>query len=134
MFSAIARLAEKKIREAQENGEFDNLPGQGRPLELDDMSRVPEDLRMSYIILKNAGCLPPEVMVKNEIVRIEDMLDRIKDEQEKYRQIKKLNYLITRLNSMRQRPVNLEEQQHYYSRIVDHVNVAKKSTTETGDK
>ena len=54
-------IAEQKIAEAIENGDFDDLPGAGKPLELDDDSLVPEDLRLAYRILKNAGFVPPEV-------------------------------------------------------------------------
>ena len=48
-------LAERKIAEAILRGELDNLPGAGRPLELDDDALVPEDLRIALRILKNAG-------------------------------------------------------------------------------
>ena len=48
-------IAERKIVEALERGELANLPGEGRPLELDDDALVPEDLRLAYRILKNAG-------------------------------------------------------------------------------
>ena len=54
-------LAERRIAEAQSRGELDNLPGAGRPLELDDDALVPEDLRLAYRILKNAGFVPPEI-------------------------------------------------------------------------
>jgi len=40
-------------------GDFDGLPGAGRPLVLDDDPLVPEDLRLAYRILKNAGFVPP---------------------------------------------------------------------------
>jgi hypothetical protein len=126
MLGAIAKIAEQKIREAQERGEFDDLSCQGQPLDHSDLERVPEELRMSYIILKNAGCPPPEVALKNEILQIEDMLGHIKDEEEKYRQIKKLNYLVTKLNTMRPRPVNFEENQRYYGDIVNKISVKKK--------
>ena len=52
-FSAIQYIAEKRIAEAMDKGEFDNLPGRGKPLEIEDLSAVPEDLRMAYKILKN---------------------------------------------------------------------------------
>jgi hypothetical protein len=58
---ALELIAERKIAEAAENGEFDDLPGRGRPLELDNDSLVPEDLRMAYRILKNAGFVPAEI-------------------------------------------------------------------------
>ena len=54
-------IAEQRIAEAIENGDFDNLPGAGKPLELDDDSLVPEELRLAYRILKNAGFVPPEI-------------------------------------------------------------------------
>ena len=54
-------IAERKIAEAIANGELDNLPGAGRPLELDDDALVPEDQRVANRILKNAGIAPPEV-------------------------------------------------------------------------
>jgi hypothetical protein len=54
-------LVEKKIQEAMACGDFDNLPGAGRPLDLDDDALVPEALRVANRILKNAGLAPPEV-------------------------------------------------------------------------
>ena len=58
---AFELIAERKIEEAAARGEFDGLPGEGRPLDLDDDALVPEDLRMAYRILKNAGYAPQEV-------------------------------------------------------------------------
>jgi Domain of unknown function (DUF1992) len=64
-------LAERKIAEAVAKGELDDLPGAGRPLELDDDALVPEELRLAYRILKNAGFVPPEVEALNEIAALE---------------------------------------------------------------
>jgi hypothetical protein len=64
-------LAERKIAEAVSRGELDELPGAGRPLALDDDTLVPEDLRLAYRILKNAGFMPPEVEALNEIAALE---------------------------------------------------------------
>src|SRR5262245_38482701 len=66
-------LAERRIAEAIENGELDALPGAGRPLELDDDTLIPEDLRLAYRILKNAGFVPPEVETLNQIAELERM-------------------------------------------------------------
>ena len=52
---AIAFVAEQKIQEALRNGEFDRLPGAGKPLELEDLSHLPPETRMAYAILKNSG-------------------------------------------------------------------------------
>ena len=64
-------IAERKIAEALANGELDNLPGEGRPLDLDDDALIPEELRLAYRILKNAGFVPPEVQTLNEIAELE---------------------------------------------------------------
>ena len=113
------RLAERKIREAELKGEFDNLPGQGKPLNLEDESNIPEDLRLAYKILKNANCLPPELELKKEIRRMEDILENIPDEKEKYQQIKRINFKIMELNMMGKKSPLLEEDQIYYTKIVE---------------
>ena len=64
-------LVEQKIAEAIARGDFDGLPGAGRPLDLDDDPLIPEDLRLAYRILKNAGFVPPEVETLNEIAQLE---------------------------------------------------------------
>jgi hypothetical protein len=58
---ALEMLAEKKIAEALERGELDDLPGAGKPLDLDDDALVPEDLRLAYRVLKNAGYVPQDI-------------------------------------------------------------------------
>jgi DnaJ homologue, subfamily C, member 28, conserved domain len=69
-------LAEQKIAEAVSRGELDGLPGEGRPLELDDVKLLPEDLRLAYRILKNAGFVPPEVEALNEIANLERLVTK----------------------------------------------------------
>ena len=64
-------IAERRIAEAVSRGDFDDLPGAGQPLDLTDDALVPEELRVAYRILKNAGFVPPEVEVLNEIAALE---------------------------------------------------------------
>jgi DnaJ homologue, subfamily C, member 28, conserved domain len=52
---AFERLAEQRILEAMEQGEFDNLPGAGKPLILNDHPFVPDEL-WTHKILRNAAC------------------------------------------------------------------------------
>ena len=66
MSSAFDRIAEERIARAAAAGEFDHLPGAGRPLDLDDDLLVPTEVRMSNRILKNAGCLPPELETRKQ--------------------------------------------------------------------
>ena len=63
-------LVEERIRGAIERGELDDLPGAGAPLRLDDDTFVPEELRLAYRVLKNAGFLPPEVEIRREIASL----------------------------------------------------------------
>ena len=58
---AFELIAERKIAEAAAQGEFDGLPGSGKPLVLDDDLLVPEEQRMANRILRNAGFVPREV-------------------------------------------------------------------------
>ena len=67
----FSRIAESRIREAMAQGEFDNLPGAGKPLDLEEYFSTPEDLRMAFSILKNANCAPAEVELLNEVSRLE---------------------------------------------------------------
>jgi len=93
-------LVEKKISEALARGELDGLPGAGRPLALDDDRLVPEDLRMAYRILKNAGFVPPEVEARREIADLERLLyegDDALDAAARARAVKKLALLRSRI-------------------------------------
>ncbi len=73
-------LAEEKIKAAIKKGDFDNLPGKGKPLQLEDLSQVPEELRTSYKIMKNAGMLPEEMQIKKEMVTLEDLIRQCENE------------------------------------------------------
>jgi hypothetical protein len=123
---AFAWLAERKIEEAMRRGEFDNLPGRGKRIVFEDDSMIPEDLRMAYKILKNAGYVPEDLLEEREIVTATELLAAATDEQERYRQMQKLNFLIMKVNARRRRPVNLELEQEYYRRVVERVTVGKK--------
>ena len=119
IFESFEKIAEKKIREAMDNGEFDDLPGEGKPLQLEDDRHIAQDIRLAHKILKNANCLPPELELRKEILTMEELLDGVRDTKEKYRQIKKLNYLIMKLNMSRRGSMDLEKHQLYYDRLVD---------------
>jgi hypothetical protein len=115
------KIVEQRIKEAMDKGEFDNLPGKGKPLLLEDDSHVPEDLRLAYKLLRNADCLPPELLEKKEILQMEDMLAAIPDEKERYKLIKKINFKIMKLNVMGKKSPLLEEKQIYYKKLIDKI-------------
>ncbi len=118
-------VAERKIQEAIRNGELDNLPGKGKPLQLEDESGIPEELRLAYKILKNADCLPPEVQLKKEIVQLRDLFQSLGDVEEKYLLMKRLNFQIMKLNMMRGASPLLQEDQVYFEKILDRLSQNK---------
>jgi hypothetical protein len=113
------KIAERRIIEAIREGVLDDLPGAGQPLKLEDDSHVPEDLRIAYKILKNAGFVPREVALRKEIAKTEDLLAGMEDTSAKYRQLKKLNFLIMKLNMLRGTSANLEKAQRYEKKLVE---------------
>jgi hypothetical protein len=98
---------------------FDDLPGAGKPLVLEDDSHLPEDLRIAHKILKNAGFVPPEIALRKEIATVEDLLEGMEDTKAKYRQLKKLNFLVMRLNMMRGTRVALDRNQRYEQKLAE---------------
>ncbi|MFO1312549.1 MAG: DnaJ family domain-containing protein [Burkholderiales bacterium] len=70
-------IVERKIAEAQRAGAFDDLPGTGRPLDLEDDRLVPEDVRVGYRILRNAGCVPAELVERKEAAGLRKLLASI---------------------------------------------------------
>ncbi len=93
----IDRLAEEQILSAIRRGDFDDLPGAGKPLLLEDDTAVPEALRSAYRLLKNAGCLPPELMLRNEISEIEGLLAQVEADEEALATRRRLCLLRARL-------------------------------------
>ena len=64
---SFQRNADEKIKEAIARGEFENLPGKGKPLHLDACFATPEHLRMGYSILKSADIIPEELELLKQI-------------------------------------------------------------------
>ena len=69
----IDEIAERRIAEAIERGELEGVGPAGR-IELDDDALVPEDMRVALRVLKNAGWLPEEVVLRREIADVEAAL------------------------------------------------------------
>jgi hypothetical protein len=90
----MERIAEERIRAAQEEGLFDNLPGRYQPLNLEDESGIPEDMRLAFKILKNAGCLPIEMELRKEIYNLRQLLNAAIDEETRKELRRELNFLM----------------------------------------
>jgi len=107
-------IAERRIREAQERGDFDDLPGTGVPLELDDDALVPQDLRVAHRILRNAGLLPPQLEPHREIREIEALLLQVEDDDGRTRLLSRINFLLSRAG----RRGHLQVEASYFEDIV----------------
>ena len=128
MLEAIRLIADRKISEALQNGQLDIEAWRNKPLPMTNDNMIPGELRMAYKILKNAGYLPPEIETKKEIQQIEDLLKTCEDERIRVKQIKKLNFLVLKLNTMKGHAANIEGQDNYYRKIIERINVNKSET------
>lgn len=74
MSGIFERIVEDRIQEAFRNGEFDNLPSQGKPINLDYWASLPEGIRAGFMLLKNNGFVPEEVQLLKDIEELRDQL------------------------------------------------------------
>src|SRR6059058_5836358 len=116
--SFLERIAEQRILEAQRAGAFDNLPGKGKPLELEDLSWVPEDLRIGYHVLKNAHVLPPEVELLKDIHTLEDLIKHVEDEDERRALAKSIQWKVIRLDMLKRRSMSVQSVREYGRKLV----------------
>lgn len=92
-------IVEARIAQAQRAGEFDRLPGAGRPLALDDDRLIPEDLRMAYRILKNAGYVPEEIQARKEVANLRALIAATASDDDRRRALVRLSLLEARLEA-----------------------------------
>jgi hypothetical protein len=118
-------ITERRIREAQARGDFDDLPGTGAPLELDDDALVPEELRAAYRVLKNAGFVPPEIEVHREIRDIEELLQGVDGAFERARLLSRVNFLLA-CSAVGRRHGNLCVQEAYLEKIAQRLELRRK--------
>src|SRR5215471_2352808 len=95
------RLVEDRIQKAQEEGAFDNLSGKGKPLKLDDDCGVPEDLRLTFKVLKNANCLPIEMELRKDIFNLRQLVNAAINPEDRRELRRELNLLILDFNLRR---------------------------------
>lgn len=112
------RLAEQRILEAQRRGEFDDLPGKGKPLELEDLSWVPDELRIGYLVLKNAHVLPTEAELLKDIHTLEDLLKHVEDEGPRKALAKSIQWKVIRLDLLKRRSMSGQSIGDYGRKLV----------------
>lgn len=81
--SPLASLAESKIQEVIESGEFQDLAGKGKPLDMDAYFAAPSSLRAGFGLLKSAGVVPPEVEAMRVVAFLRERLESTADASEK---------------------------------------------------
>jgi hypothetical protein len=95
---AFERIAQQRIQQAIDAGEFDNLPNAGQKLDLDSYFAMPPHLRMAFSVLKSANCVPREIELLNEVMRLEKALDDGPDHAARERVTRDLESARLRLN------------------------------------
>src|SRR5262249_10338392 len=100
---ALHRIPQNRLEEAVARGELDRLPGAGAPLDLDDLARVPEDLRAGYLVLKNAGVLPEAMELRKEALRLGDLIAACSDASERSELESKRRAVLLRIEILRDR-------------------------------
>lgn len=113
----IDQIVERRISEAIARGEFVGLPGEGRPLELEDDRLVPEELRVAYRIMKNAGYVPDELRLFAELRSAEQLLMQARHDEERVAAGARLRVLLDRLGSGR--AVTMQVQSQYFEQLVE---------------
>lgn len=118
----LERLAEQKIREAEARGEFEDLPGTGEPLNIEqDNPYVPAELRTAYRLLKNAGYLPDALCLRRDLHEAEQLLLLAETEDEIRAARARLRLLLERLGA--QRSSTMTTQQDYFDRLSERLSV-----------
>jgi hypothetical protein len=93
-------VSEDRIKRAYKDGEFENLPGYGKPLNLEDLSAVPEELRMAYQLLKNSGFSHEGNKLRQEVMTIEDLIRKCEDPEEQAQLSQQLGQKLLKYNKL----------------------------------
>ena len=124
--SAFHIIAERRIEKAIKEGKLNTFSFKGKPLPDDNTGHVPDDLKMAYKILKNSDYLPPEIEKRKEISRLEELIAKTEDEHVRIKQIRKLNFLTMKLDSLRNRPSPLNSHQDYTRKVTEKITLNDK--------
>ena len=123
----IDQIVERRISEAIARGEFVGLPGEGRPLEIEDDRLVPEELRVAYRLLKNSGYVPEELRLFTEIRSAEQLLMHARGEEARVAASARLRLLLERMGSSRAMPMQVQSQ--YFEQLVERLGRAGGAVT-----
>ncbi len=122
----LAFIAEQRISQAIEKGELKTDGWKNKPLKLDDDHLVPDDLKIAYKMLKNAGYVPPEIETRKEITRLEQLIAKTEDEHQRVQKMRKLSVLLMKVDKNRPSPANISHDDEYYRKIVERTSLGTK--------
>ena len=97
------RIANNKIDEAIKEGKFDNLPGQGKPLDLSDDEHIPPEMRLAFRIMKNAGVSPIEVSLRKELNNLKEELKHTHSQEQRTKLEREIGWMCLRMSMMSER-------------------------------
>jgi hypothetical protein len=100
---SLEKLIDQMIRGAIAEGEFDDLEGTGKPLDLSSYFATPEDFRAGHSVLKNAGVIPEEMQLLKEAHTLRQELERCEQEDDRRKLKKRLDEMMLRYNLLRER-------------------------------
>lgn len=92
-------IVEDLIKKAQRDGQFDNLPGAGKPLPPDEFAHYPEDIRMVMRILKNSGHDDEAQFVKEQMSDLQEQMKKA-NKAEKTELEQQYNQKLTQMNRL----------------------------------
>jgi hypothetical protein len=98
-----SKAVEEAIRAARERGEFDDLPGRGKPLDHSQYFAQPEELRISHHLLRNAGFVPEEVELMREVGELSERLRACRDDAERKRLMREIEARRIKIDLLRGR-------------------------------
>jgi hypothetical protein len=100
---SIEKFVEDQIRKAMAEGEFDNLSGKGKPIDLDAYFQTPEHLRICYSILKNSQFIPEEVQMLKDIEALREQEANCSDVEQKNQLAKTIREKVLSFNLVMER-------------------------------
>jgi hypothetical protein len=92
---AIALLADMQIRRAIERGDFDDLPGSGKPLDIPD-HHDPDWWVKNFMIREKIVMLPPSIQLRKDDAALDEELDRLSNEKAVRQEIEEFNKRVIR--------------------------------------
>ncbi|MEM0969023.1 MAG: DnaJ family domain-containing protein [Verrucomicrobiota bacterium] len=93
-----SRRIDEEIREKIESREWDVSDLHGKPLSLDDYFAAPEELRLGYSLLKEAGYVPAAVQIRQRVHQVELALEQTQDKERERELQREREALLVRLD------------------------------------